>query len=128
MGEWLRTLTWLLCTGGLWSPLRKLPENQPFRVVRCGMQLLVEPIPVQHQDPPVKFEPGQRVVVLPHAGFHRGAHGEVSYHAPDAKVWVRRDNSGADAYYLPHELRPELPHERPPAAPLSPFDTLRYMK
>jgi hypothetical protein len=116
LSETVRTVAWILCTGGLWSPLRSLPESQPFRVVRTGRQLSVEPIPTYHTEVPYWYQVGQRVVVLPHAGFHRGAHGVVAYHAGDAKVWVRRDGAGSDAYYLPHEIRLEKDEEHPAVA------------
>lgn len=105
--SWLKTILWVLLTGGVKSKLLRLPEHQPFRVVRCNGRLLVEPIPDQ-MDPyePVHFEPGQRVEVRPHAGFSRGSRGEVRYHAPDGKVWVRRDGALSDVYFYTHELEP----------------------
>lgn len=107
--SWLRTALWVLLTGGLNSRLLRLPEHQPFRVVRAGGRLLIEPIPTQLVDPPVWYEVGQRVTVMQHAGFHRGAHGEVRYHAPDGRVWVRRDGASSDVFYYPHELEAEKP-------------------
>lgn len=104
----LKTILWIILTGGLRSKLLTLPEHQPFRVVRAGGRLLVEPIPTQMDpDNPVHFERGASIVVQPHAGFHKGAKGEVQYHAPDGRVWVRRDGASSDVWYLPHELRPE---------------------
>ena len=106
--SWLKTILWVLMTGGIKSQLLRLPEHQPFRVVRAGGRLLVEPIPTQMDpDHPVKYERGQRVVVQPHAGFHRGARGEVQYHASDGRVWIRRDGSSSDVWYMPHELAAE---------------------
>lgn len=107
MKDWIKTVGWALMTGGLCSPLLRLPDSRPFRVVRCNGRLLVEPIPDQMDpDEPVHFEPGQRVEVRPHAGFSRGSRGEVRYHAPDGKVWVRRDGASSDVYFYPHELEP----------------------
>lgn len=101
----IKTILWIILTGGLRSKLLTLPEHQPFRVVRAGGRLLVEPIPTQMDpDRPVQFKPEDRVVVMPHAGFHRGAHGAVQYHAPDGRVWVRRDGASSDVFYYPHEL------------------------
>ena len=106
--SWLKTILWVLLTGGIKSKLLRLPEHRPFRVVRAGGRLLVEPIPTQMDpDNPVKYERGQRVVVQPHAGFHRGARGEVQYHAPDGRVWIRRDGASFDVWYMPHELAAE---------------------
>lgn len=103
--SWLKTILCGLLTGGIKSKLLRLPEHQPFRVVRAGGRLLVEPIPTQMDpDNPVKYERGQRVVVQPHAGFHRGVRGEVQYHAPDGRVWIRRDGASSDVWYMPHEL------------------------
>lgn len=105
--SWLKTILWVLLTGGVKSKLLRLPEHQPFRVVRAGGRLLVEPIPTQMDpDEPVHFEPGQRVEVRPHAGFSCSSRGEVRYHAPDGKVWVRRDGASSDVYFYPHELEP----------------------
>ena len=38
---------------------------------------------------------------------HRGARGEVQYHAPDGRVWIRRDGASSDVWYMPHELAAE---------------------
>lgn len=110
--SWLKTILWYLLTGGLKSKLLSIPEHQPFRVVKAGGRLLVEPIPTQ-MDPsdPVHFETGQRIIVAPHAGFHRGARGVVEFHAPDGRVWVLRDGAGSCVFYYPHELIADLSEE-----------------
>lgn len=101
----LRTLMWCLLTGGL--HLLRLPEHQPFRVVRVGRQLDVEPIPSQRTDPATWFAPQDRVHVLSHAGFYSGSMATVEYHAPDGKVWARVDGTAAPAFFHPHELELE---------------------
>lgn len=113
--SWLKTLVWILLTGGLKSRLLSIPEHQPFRVVKAGGRLLVEPIPTQ-MDPeqPVHFDVGQRVIVAPHAGFHRGARGAVEFHAPDGRVWVMRDGASSCVFYYPHELIKDPSYEVTP--------------
>lgn len=110
--SWLKTILWYLLTGGIRSKLLSIPEHQPFRVVKAGGRLLVEPIPTQ-MDPgdPVHFDVGQRIIVAPHAGFHRGARGVVEFHAPDGRVWVLRDGAGSCVFYYPHELIKDLSEE-----------------
>lgn len=103
--SWLKTALWYLLTGGFGSKLWSIPEHQPYRVLKAGGRLLVEPIPTQMDpDQPEFFDVGQRVIVAPHAGFHRGARGVVEFHAPDQRVWVLRDGAGSVVWYLPHEL------------------------
>ncbi|MCK9468855.1 MAG: hypothetical protein M0Q49_05510 [Porticoccaceae bacterium] len=110
MMDWLRTVSWLLLTGGLSSPLRAIKEGVPYRVVKAGGRLIIEEIPTQYDVDAVRwFKSGDRVVVLPHAGFHRNACGSVSYHAPDGRVWVRRDGASSDVFFYPHELDWEQP-------------------
>lgn len=100
--KWIKTAIWYLLTGG---QLKGLPEGQPYRVVKCDGQLLVEAIPTQtNPDFRVEFDPGQDVQVADHAGFHRGALGVVEYHAPDDRVWVKRDGASRAVFYYPHEL------------------------
>lgn len=105
MKEWIRTIMWLLLTGGLSSPLRAIRENVPYRMVKVGGRLLVEEVPSQPDvDTVRRFERGDPVRVLPHSGFNCGATGIVSYHAPDGHVWVRRDGATSDVFFYPHEL------------------------
>jgi len=101
----LRRLVWLLLTGDFRSPLRHIPECQPFRLIRTGPRFDVQAIPVQ-VDPLNKkvFAPNTRVRVRVNAGFNRGALGRVAYHAPDNLVWVRRDGASSDVFFYPYEL------------------------
>lgn len=101
----LRRLWWLLLTGDFRSPLRHIPEGRPFRVIRIGHRFDVQEIPTQvNPSSPKKFAAGARIRVRDTAGFNRGARGTVSYHAPDDRVWVRRDGAGSDCYFHPYEL------------------------
>ncbi|URA07179.1 hypothetical protein P9A48_gp71 [Xanthomonas phage Mallos] len=101
----LRRLVWLLLTGDFRSPLRHIPDGQPFRLIRTGPRFDVQAIPTQ-VDPIKKkfFPPKTRVRVRGDSGFHRGARGTVSYHAPDDRVWVLRDGAGSDVFFYPYEL------------------------
>lgn len=45
---------------------------------------------------------GDRIKVL--KGFNVGAQGEVKYIEPSGKMWVRRDHSNSDVFYLPEEV------------------------
>ena len=45
---------------------------------------------------------GDRIKVL--KGFNVGARGEVKYIEPSGKMWVRRDHSNSDVFYLPDEV------------------------
>lgn len=45
---------------------------------------------------------GDRIKVL--KGFNVGAQGEVKYIEPSGKMWVRRDHSNSDVFYLPDEV------------------------
>lgn len=103
--SWLKTVLWYILTGGFGSKLLTIPESQPFRVVKAGGRLLVEPIPTQMDpDEPEYFGVGQRIIVAPHAGFHKGARGAVEFHASDGRVWVKRDGASSCVFYYPHEL------------------------
>lgn len=69
----LRRLVWLLLTGDFRSPLRHIPDGQPFRLIRTGPRFDIQAIPTQID--PVKrkfFEVNTRVLVRPDSGFYRG--------------------------------------------------------
>lgn len=107
--SWLKTILWVLMTGGMKSPLRVLQEGEHYVVVRRGGRLHVErpADPVKEPEAtPMRFDRGRRVVALDTAGFHRGARGSVSFQepGPGGRVWVLRDGAGSEVFYYPHEL------------------------
>lgn len=93
-----------------------MEQSVPYRVVLLHDEVLVERLPDSPSAPdrpgPGLLRPGTRVVAAKTAGFHRGAHGTVSYHAPDGRVWVRRDGATDDCYYMAEELELEEPGVR----------------
>lgn len=108
--SWLKTILWVLMTGGAKSPLRIMEEGKPYRIVRHGRRVTIERI---EDERPVaaarRFEVGQRVVSLGTSGFHQGAHGVVQFQEPNfqGRVWVLRDGSGQPVFFYPHELELE---------------------
>lgn len=111
--SWLRTILLLLLTGGVRSPLRVLREGELYHVVRRGGKLHLDR-PEQAVEPEHKgrrFRPGQRVVALDHAGFHRGVRGVVVFQEPQGsrvtRVWVLRDGASSEVFYYDYELAPD---------------------
>jgi hypothetical protein len=100
-----RRLLWLALTGDFRSPLRHIPENVPFRVIRVGQRLDVQAVPVPVVPNHTKFfRPQSRVKVRADAGFNPRALGTVTFHAPDDRVWVLRDGSSKEVFFYPYEL------------------------
>lgn len=117
--SWLRTALLLLLTGGVRSPLLSLREGELYHVVRRGGRLHLDR-PAQPTIAPSsgrRFERGQRVVALDHAGFHRGARGAVMFQepagGPACKVWVLRDGASSEVFYYDHELAADGEAEEP---------------
>lgn len=102
-----RRLLWLALTGDFRSPLRHIPENRPFRVIRIGQRLDVQEIPQPANPNPARFfRQGTPVRVKSDAGFHPNMTGVVSFHAPDDRVWVLRDGASKEVFFYPNELEP----------------------
>ncbi|URA07038.1 hypothetical protein P9A47_gp70 [Xanthomonas phage Elanor] len=111
--QWISWAAMLLLTGGAKSPLRVMEEGKPYRIVRHGRGITLEQIagaPAWETDqPPRRFEVGQRVVSTNNSGFHKGAHGVVQFQefTFQARVWVLRDGATQSVFFYPYELELE---------------------
>lgn len=78
------------------------------KTVPPGNRTITEPLPLPRRQPIHTFKKGDRVRILPHAGFCPNFQGVVDYQEPNGnKCWVIRDNAGSALWWWNHELAPE---------------------
>lgn len=83
-------------------------KRSVWKCVDCGKEALRDKLhnvdKVVWHDVPSGFREGRRVKINSSSTFSRGCEGYIRFIEPNGTVWVRRDRSGADVMFAPHEL------------------------